>query len=207
MADVQKENGFTPIAHDILEALSRHVISPDEWRILMVIFRKTYGWDKKEDRISHTQFSDITGIPRNHVPRIINRLIERNLIFKSVPQPGDPVPQTGYTNTANYGFQKDYEKWATRPPNGGLSPDQGQTPSPKQGHTIDKKKQKKQSLTDEEFLNALKVKLPWVDLDKEMAKMDVWLLANPGRQKTRRFIVKWLDKVDKPMQVKRSGKW
>ena len=49
MASPQKENGYTPIAHEILEALAKQLLSPDEWRILMIIFRKTYGWDKKED--------------------------------------------------------------------------------------------------------------------------------------------------------------
>jgi hypothetical protein len=29
--------------------------------------------------------------------------------------------------------------------------------------------------------------------------MDTWLLTKPGRQKTRRFIVQWLNKIDKPM--------
>lgn len=142
MASPQKENGYTPIAHTILEALSRQVISPDGWRILMIIFRKTYGWDKKQDRISHTQFSEITGISRNHIPRAINKLISRNIICKVSPNQGTGVPQSGDRNIISYGFQKDFDKWV-----GGVSPKQGSPKqdkgvpqsgpkvSPKQGHT------------------------------------------------------------------------
>jgi phage replication O-like protein O len=74
MADVQKEDGYTPIAHTILEALAKHVISPDEWRVLMMIFRKTYGWNKKIDSISLSEFSKFTGIKRNHISRITRQL-------------------------------------------------------------------------------------------------------------------------------------
>jgi len=66
-------------------------------------------------------------------------------------------------------------------------------------------KKKKNILSDDEFLKSLKEKFTWVDFDREMAKIDAWLLANPGRQKTRRFIVKWISRVEKPMEIK--GKW
>lgn len=104
MASPQKENGFTPIAHDILKALARHVISPDEWRVLMIIFWKTYGWSKKEDRISYGQFEGLTGISRSHVSRAVNKLLRRNMIVKG-------VTQSGNTTIASYGFQKNYDLW------------------------------------------------------------------------------------------------
>jgi len=62
-------------------------------------------------------------------------------------------------------------------------------------------KKKRNILSDDEFLTSLKEKFTWVDFEKEMAKIDAWLLANPGRQKTRRFIVKWISKVEKPMGI------
>jgi len=60
---------------------------------------------------------------------------------------------------------------------------------------------KRNILSDDEFLKSLKEKFTWVDFEREMAKIDAWLLANPGRQKTRRFIVKWISKVEKPMGI------
>jgi phage replication O-like protein O len=100
MANPQKENGYTPIAHTILEALATHVISPDEWRVLMVIFRKTYGWHKKIDRISTTQFQQFTGLKRRHVSRTLSKLVERKI-----------VTRIGDGRIITYGFQKDYTKW------------------------------------------------------------------------------------------------
>ena len=38
-------------------------------------------------------------------------------------------------------------------------------------------------------------------MDKELARMDGWLStpAGKGRQKTRRFIVNWLNRIDVPL--------
>jgi hypothetical protein len=52
---------------------------------------------------------------------------------------------------------------------------------------------------DMAFFAELKNLYTWVDLDKELIKMRGWLLSNPGRKLTRRFAVKWLNRVDKPI--------
>jgi phage replication O-like protein O len=144
MASPQKENGYTPIAHTILEQLSKRVISPDEWRILMIIFRKTYGWDKKEDCISHTQFSEMSGIPRNHVPRVLKKLLARNIIYRVSPNQGTGVPHSRDTYIIKYGFQKNFDKWVGWVSPKRVSPNQdkgvpqsGPKVSPKRGHTKD----------------------------------------------------------------------
>lgn len=62
---------------------------------------------------------------------------------------------------------------------------------------------KKQSpkLSDDEFLKNLKTNsaYKYIDIDNELGKMDSWLLVHKGRQKTRRFIVNWLNKIDRPI--------
>jgi hypothetical protein len=68
------------------------------------------------------------------------------------------------------------------------------------------KKLKQASLTDEEFLFSLKEKFTWVDFDAVMVKMDAWLLAHPGRKKTRRFIVNWLNQIEKPIEIEQTKK-
>ncbi len=214
MASPQKENGYTPIAHTILEQLSKQVISPDEWRILMIIFRKTYGWDKKQDRISHSQFSEITGIARNHIPRIINKLLSRNIIYRVSPIQGTPVPYLGYTNIVSYGFQKNYDKWVRCPPFRGQSPEQdlgvphsGPKVSPKQGHTketIQKKllQKKEQKLCDEDFWKEIRSIYTWVDIDEQIAKMKGYQLTPRGNKwkMTKRRVISWLNRIDKPIE-------
>jgi hypothetical protein len=62
---------------------------------------------------------------------------------------------------------------------------------------------KKKILSDEDFLETLKVNSAYkhIDINIELAKMDAWLLAHKGRQKTRRFIVNWLNKIDRPITI------
>jgi phage replication O-like protein O len=102
MANPQLEDGHTKIANELVDKFATIDLSPYEWRVLWAILRKTYGWNKKSDFISLTQFSKITNIPPQHVARTISRLIERNLIYK---KNGNIIME--------YGLQKDYSKWIT----------------------------------------------------------------------------------------------
>lgn len=38
-----------------------------------------------------------------------------------------------------------------------------------------------------------------IDITAELGRMDAWLLAHPGRKKTKRFIVNWLNKIEAPL--------
>ena len=66
-------------------------------------------------------------------------------------------------------------------------------------------KVKKVPLSDSDFINSLKTNVAYkgIDIDRELGKMDTWFLANPGRQKTRRFIVKWLNRIERPVETKK----
>lgn len=99
-ANPQVEDGHIDIANEIAEALARINFSAYEYRILWVIWRKTYGWHKKMDRISVTQFQAITGLKRWHVSRTLSELIKRNI-----------VTRIGDNRIITYSFQKDYTKW------------------------------------------------------------------------------------------------
>jgi phage replication O-like protein O len=100
MANPQKEDGHVDIANEIVEALAKIHLSSYESQVLWVIFRKTYGWHKKEDWITNTQISDMTGIAETHVSRTIKILIQKNLIIK---------------NGKKLSFQKNYDQWEKLP--------------------------------------------------------------------------------------------
>jgi hypothetical protein len=55
--------------------------------------------------------------------------------------------------------------------------------------------------TDEDWLADTKQAYSWVDWDTEMVKMQAWLSAHPGRKMTRTFILGWVNKIQKPVQV------
>lgn len=70
------------------------------------------------------------------------------------------------------------------------------------------KERNKHSLSDEDFIKALKNNLAYkhIDIDIELARMDAWFLTpkGRGRQKTRRFIVNWLNRIDKPLMPEKK---
>lgn len=74
MASPQKENGFTPIANELLEAFVIHKFTEYQRVIILFIFRKTYGWSKKEDWISNSQFVEGTGISKGNISRTLKEL-------------------------------------------------------------------------------------------------------------------------------------
>lgn len=79
----QKENGYTPIANELFEAFYRCKLLEYERVVIMAIWRKTYGWKKKEDWVSNSQLSDETGIAQSHITRTIKQLTAKNIIHKN----------------------------------------------------------------------------------------------------------------------------
>ena len=100
VASPQTENGWTKIADEILEALAQAQMSGHEWRLVMGLLRQTYGFKKKADSISFSQWEQMTGLGRRRVGEAIKRLEARKIIV---------VDRSNRTNL--YSFQKDYGKW------------------------------------------------------------------------------------------------
>lgn len=65
------------------------------------------------------------------------------------------------------------------------------------------KKGKEGGLGETEFLNAIKQNPAYqhIDVDNELSKMDAWISTRPGRQKTKRFVVNWLNNIEKPLST------
>lgn len=63
------------------------------------------------------------------------------------------------------------------------------------------KKKKKVKVCVEDFIATLKENVAYkhINIDAELGKMDVWLLTKPGRQKTKRFVMNWLNRIDPPL--------
>lgn len=96
----QLENGYTRIANGILESLAKLHLSSYQNRILLCILRKTYGFGKKEDWISNSQFVEFTKIRSSHVSRAVSEL----LLMKIVTKRGNKTS-----------FQKDSTLWTELP--------------------------------------------------------------------------------------------
>ncbi len=99
MANPQKELGHIEIANDIVEKLYSIPLSGAEYRVLFFILRKTWGWNKKKDRISITQLVTKTTLSRKAVCESLNKLVTKRLLVK----------EKGFVNTLQ--FNKDYDQW------------------------------------------------------------------------------------------------
>lgn len=126
MASPQKENGYTPIANELYEAIIKTPIPGRHKDLWHFVLRKTYGFGKKVDTISLSQFVVGTGIDRSSVCRIIKDLVAWNLLVK---------------NGNKYSIYKDYAKWvvAQRPLGSGVEVNKVVAYTPHTKETIQKK--------------------------------------------------------------------
>jgi phage replication O-like protein O len=106
MASPQKENGNIQIATEIWERLAKTRIPGEARQVLDWILRKTYGWNKKTDKIALSQFQEGTGLKKTTICKALAKLQEMNLI--SVTQLGNEIAK-------EYGFIKDYDQWRPLP--------------------------------------------------------------------------------------------
>lgn len=123
MANPQKENGFTPIANELLEALMKFRPPAEKRAIFDSILRRTYGYGRKEAAISGDYFAQLTNINRRHVARAIKWLEQANMITAT------PAPR-GRGSISTYAIQKDYDLWQLP----GLDPQKVQLNAPDMVH-------------------------------------------------------------------------
>lgn len=129
MASPQKENGYTPIANEIMEALAKIRIPGEARQVLDIILRMTYGYHKKLSVISTLKFMQLTGLSRSCVYKVRRKLKEINLIT---------ISKKGDSQLLTYSFQKDYHKWILSPKKDTISK-KGDTYLQKRTKTISKK--------------------------------------------------------------------
>ena len=96
MANPQKENGYTAIANEILDHLVLPGINGSEYRTVLFVLRKTYGFNKKQDRISLSQFEKATLMKRSHVVTTIKELVHKSILVKQ---------------NSLYSINKNWESW------------------------------------------------------------------------------------------------
>lgn len=84
MANVQLENGYTKIANEIFEELAKIKLSPTQYRLIFIIWRFTYGFNRIEHTLSLNFFSHATGCDRRQIQRELQRLEERKIISQKI---------------------------------------------------------------------------------------------------------------------------
>lgn len=145
----QLENGYLKLANELVEAYTRSRIPGEAMQCLWFIIRKTYGFGKIEDRISISQFSQATGLKKQHAHRGISKLIELNLVTKN----GDGL-------ITKYRINKDSSTWklspkkVTYPKKVTSVPVNGDNAYPKKGNT---KEIPKDTITKEKRIECFEI--------------------------------------------------
>jgi len=77
----QVEDGFTKIANELLEAFATLPLNGTQWRIIMVVLRYTYGFNRKSAKLSETFIAKATKINSKQINREIRPLIDNNILI------------------------------------------------------------------------------------------------------------------------------
>ena len=103
MASPQKENGYTSIANELLEQLYRRRFSASQLKILLLVIRFTYGFNRKTATLSNTFITAGTGMHEITVSKEVGTLLRDN-VLKLYKKPS-------FHNSRIIGINKDYESW------------------------------------------------------------------------------------------------
>lgn len=75
------DDGYTRIANELLEAIASADLTARQLKLMLAYIRKTYGFNKKLDRIADEQIAQITGLSRQNVNKAKKELISMNCLF------------------------------------------------------------------------------------------------------------------------------
>lgn len=114
MASPQVENGYTKIANEILEVMAQTGVNATQFRIIMVVWRYTYGFNRKCHELGERFIARATGIHFKQIQREINDLISKNIVAV--------IKDASFQSARVLKFNKDYSSWqvANKLPGNGL---------------------------------------------------------------------------------------
>jgi phage replication O-like protein O len=106
MASPQIENGYVRIANELYSELYAIPLTAAEYKVIAFVIRQTYGFNKKEDHISLSQFQQFGNISRQTVVNAINRVVKMNILVKTTRLDG--------ICKSLYSLNKDYLTWVVK---------------------------------------------------------------------------------------------
>jgi phage replication O-like protein O len=106
MANPQKELGHTSISNELFEAILRTPWTRAQYAVIFFIIRKTYGWGKKSDKISISQFARVLPYSKTTIIRTLKRLKTMNVAVQL-------KVGGGKKNASEWALNKNYEDWQT----------------------------------------------------------------------------------------------
>lgn len=108
LASPQKENGYTPIANEILDQLVKLSLNGTQLRIVIVVWRYTYGFSRRQHNLSINFILKAMGLQKTQykqVSREIKKLFDIGLLHE-VSKSDD--------KTRVISFNKNYDLWTNK---------------------------------------------------------------------------------------------
>lgn len=102
MASPQVEKGYTRVANEILENIIKTNLNGTQYRLVMLIWRYTYGFKRTSHDMSLSWMAEKINASRSQVDRELSSLIDRNIVFSK---------GTGTKGARKLGFNKNHEEW------------------------------------------------------------------------------------------------
>ena len=102
MSESAQNKGFIKFSNSLCEALYKTDLNGSELRVALFIIRKTYGFNKPQERLSVSFISDNTNMPFSTVRRSLTRLIRMNIVFSHAD---------GTNSVRMLGINPDCESW------------------------------------------------------------------------------------------------
>ena len=99
----QVENGYTRVANEIMEILPQAGFNGTQFSILLIVFRYTYGFQRKNHELSLTFISQATNLHKVMIQREVAKLIK----MKVLTEVSAPTFKKGRV----IAFNKDYSSW------------------------------------------------------------------------------------------------
>jgi len=104
MASPQKENGYTPIANELMEHIYKTNFTSTEFKIVLLVSRFTYGFSRSEHDFSLTFISNAINISKRYVSTSVLKLIEDKILIV--------VSEHTMTVSRTIKLNKDYDQWS-----------------------------------------------------------------------------------------------
>lgn len=103
MGGPQLENGYTRIANELLEKVIATPFIATHLKIILVCWRYTYGFQKKQTELSESYISKATGISKRYISQEMKILIDCKVL--------KVIEDSTYTRPRVIAFNKNYMEW------------------------------------------------------------------------------------------------
>lgn len=111
MAGPELSDGFTRVANEVIEEVAKHKFNGTQLRILLIVWRQTYGWRRKSAELSATYLATALQSDLRGVKKELNHLLDIKVLAVHKPAKGK--------NGRFIGFNKYTDQWLVgdnRPP-------------------------------------------------------------------------------------------